>query len=145
MTKETKPEPQPGTLPWYQVEYPRALKSIQEIEDEWDAEVNALKKANAAQSTELSAIKSTLARSSSQSGVPVESIDALETIKSILSCLDVRHCPRCQRPYRFDEEIKARLCAVCVMELGCAPLETGTKPRDEFRDYLDTFAKDLNA
>jgi hypothetical protein len=33
-------------------------------------------------------------------------------------------CPRCQRAYRFQEEIDARLCAVCASELGTAkPVE----------------------
>lgn len=42
-----------------------------------------------------------------------------------------KQCPRCERPYRFEEEARARLCGVCVSELTGPSHEDVLKLRAE--------------
>ena len=52
---------------------------------------------------------------------------------------DESKCPRCQRTYRFHEEIEARLCAVCVSEIW----ETRINPAEAnqmLAEAVDTLA-----
>lgn len=47
------------------------------------------------------------------------------------------HCPRCQRPYRFEEERKTRLCVVCSIEVTEFP----KREKHKFMDIGGTCSK----